>query len=71
MPSLSESELGQCWERTAPAWTQLALAVYDVCRDYQTSPAFFELLRGDILYALASAPHLPFAAATFDFASVS
>jgi hypothetical protein len=44
MQSTNESELRASWERTAAAWTQLARAGYDVCRDHQTSPAFFEML---------------------------
>jgi SAM-dependent methyltransferase len=49
MPSEDEAAIGeaavrQYWERNAATWTRLSRAGYDVCRDYQTSPAFFELL---------------------------
>jgi SAM-dependent methyltransferase len=34
----------QYWEKNAHAWTLLTRAGYDVCRDLQTSPAFFAML---------------------------
>jgi ubiquinone/menaquinone biosynthesis C-methylase UbiE len=43
-PQVDESAVRQYWEKNARAWTLLSRAGYDVCRDYQTSPAFFELL---------------------------
>jgi ubiquinone/menaquinone biosynthesis C-methylase UbiE len=41
---MDESAVRQYWERNAPTWTRLSRAGYDVCRDHQTSPAFFEML---------------------------
>jgi len=32
------------WEANAPTWTRLSRAGYDVCRDHQNTPAFFEML---------------------------
>ena len=37
-------EWRRCWEGNARAWTTLARAGYDVCRDHQNTPAFFEML---------------------------
>ena len=37
-------EVGRYWNRSAPVWTQLARAGYDVYRDYLNTPAFFEML---------------------------
>jgi len=108
-------EARRCWEGNARAWTELARAGYDVCRDHQNTPAFFEMLpdvagmcgidigcgeghntrllagRGarvtavdfackfvqaaaaegsrGIQYAVADALELPFADASFDFAT--
>ena len=41
---MDESAVRQYWERNAPTWTRLSRSGYDVCRDHQTSPAFFEML---------------------------
>jgi ubiquinone/menaquinone biosynthesis C-methylase UbiE len=37
-------DVRRCWEGNARAWTELARAGYDVCRDHQNTPAFFEML---------------------------
>jgi len=39
-----EFAVRQYWERNAATWTRLSRAGYDVCRDFQTAPAFFDLL---------------------------
>jgi 2-polyprenyl-3-methyl-5-hydroxy-6-metoxy-1,4-benzoquinol methylase len=41
---MDEATVRQYWERNAATWTRLSRAGYDVCRDCQTSPAFFEML---------------------------
>ncbi|MBV9746038.1 MAG: methyltransferase domain-containing protein [Acidobacteriia bacterium] len=41
---MNEALVRQYWERNAPVWTLLSRAGYDVCRDYQTAPAFFQML---------------------------
>jgi SAM-dependent methyltransferase len=41
---MDDSAIRRYWDGNARAWTKLVRAGYDVCRDYQTSPAFFELL---------------------------
>jgi SAM-dependent methyltransferase len=41
---MDDSEVRQCWERNAEAWTQLSRAGYDVCRDHQNTPVFFAML---------------------------
>ena len=41
---MDDSEVRRCWERNAQAWTRLSRAGYDVCRDYQNTPAFFAML---------------------------
>ena len=41
---MDESAVREYWQRNAPTWTRLSRAGYDVCRDHQTSPAFFEML---------------------------
>jgi ubiquinone/menaquinone biosynthesis C-methylase UbiE len=41
---MDESAVRHYWECNAPTWTRLSRAGYDVCRDNQTSPAFFEML---------------------------
>jgi ubiquinone/menaquinone biosynthesis C-methylase UbiE len=41
---MDEAAVRQYWERNAATWTRLSRAGYDVCRDRQTSPAFFEML---------------------------
>jgi hypothetical protein len=41
---MDESAVRQFCERNAPTWTRLSRAGFDVCRDHQTSPAFFEML---------------------------
>jgi ubiquinone/menaquinone biosynthesis C-methylase UbiE len=37
-------EVGEYWNGSAEAWTQLARAGYDVYRDYLNTPAFLEML---------------------------
>lgn len=41
---MDHSAVRRYWENNSRAWTALTRAGYDVCRDHQTSPAFFELL---------------------------
>jgi SAM-dependent methyltransferase len=41
---MDDSGIRKHWEKNARAWTLLSRAGYDVCRDYQTAPAFFEIL---------------------------
>jgi hypothetical protein len=41
---VDEAAVRHYWEKNARAWTLLSRAGYDVCRDYQTAPAFFNLL---------------------------
>lgn len=41
---MNDAAVRQYWEENARAWTLLVRAGYDVCRNQQTSPAFFELL---------------------------
>lgn len=43
-PQVDEAAVRHYWEKNARAWTLLSRAGYDVCRDYQTAPAFFQLL---------------------------
>jgi len=37
-------EVRRCWDGNADAWTHLARARYDVCRDYLNTPQFLEIL---------------------------
>jgi ubiquinone/menaquinone biosynthesis C-methylase UbiE len=41
---VDQREVGKCWDDNADAWTHLARAGYDVCRDYLNTPLFFEML---------------------------
>jgi SAM-dependent methyltransferase len=41
---MDDAGIRRYWEKNAHAWTLLSRAGYDVCRDYQTGPAFFEML---------------------------
>jgi ubiquinone/menaquinone biosynthesis C-methylase UbiE len=41
---MNEMEVGDCWNRNAPVWTNLVRAGYDVYRDYLNTPAFFEIM---------------------------
>lgn len=41
---MNDQEVGEYWNRNAPAWTALVRAGYDVYRDQLNSPAFFALL---------------------------
>lgn len=41
---MDHREVGRHWEGNAAAWTKLARAGYDVCRDYVNTPAFFTIL---------------------------
>lgn len=41
---MDDTAIRRYWEKNAHAWTLLSRAGYDVCRDYQTAPAFFEML---------------------------
>ena len=41
---MDDSAVRRCWESNARAWTELVRAGYDVCRDYQNTPAFFAAL---------------------------
>jgi SAM-dependent methyltransferase len=49
-------------KRNARAWMLFSRAGYDVCRDYQTAPAFFEMLP-----EVCGLTELLFPAASFDF----
>jgi SAM-dependent methyltransferase len=42
--AMDSSVVRRFWEGNARAWTKLSRAGYDVCRDYQNTPAFFDLL---------------------------
>jgi SAM-dependent methyltransferase len=41
---MNDQEVGEYWNRNAPAWTALVRAGYDVYRNQLNSPAFFALL---------------------------
>jgi SAM-dependent methyltransferase len=41
---MDHTEVGWYWNGNADAWTRLARAGYDICRDYLNTPAFFEML---------------------------
>jgi ubiquinone/menaquinone biosynthesis C-methylase UbiE len=41
---MDDDAIRRCWEKNARAWTLLTRAGYDICRDHQTGPAFFEML---------------------------
>jgi SAM-dependent methyltransferase len=41
---MDDNEVGRYWDATAPAWTKLARAGYDVYRDLLNTPAFLDLL---------------------------
>jgi SAM-dependent methyltransferase len=41
---MDASAVRRYWEANARAWTRLSRAGFDVCRDYQNTPAFFDLL---------------------------
>lgn len=41
---MNDHEVGEYWNRNAPAWTALARAGYDVYRDLLNTPAFFAWL---------------------------
>ncbi|RSK43457.1 class I SAM-dependent methyltransferase [Hymenobacter perfusus] len=41
---MNDQELGEYWNRNAPAWTTLARAGYDVYRNHLNTPAFFAWL---------------------------
>jgi len=41
---MDHRDVGRLWERSAPAWTRLARAGFDVYRDLVNTPAFFEML---------------------------
>ena len=41
---MNEMEVGNCWNKNAPVWTDLVRAGYDVYRDYLNTPAFFEIM---------------------------
>lgn len=41
---MDHREVGRCWDGNADAWTHLARAGYDVCRDYLNTPCFLAML---------------------------
>ncbi|MDY7021295.1 MAG: class I SAM-dependent methyltransferase [Cyanobacteriota bacterium] len=41
---MDDREVGQFWEKNAPAWTALTRQGYDICRDSFNTPAFLEIL---------------------------
>jgi len=41
---MDHREVGKVWNGNADAWTHLARAGYDVCRDYLNTPQFLDLL---------------------------
>jgi ubiquinone/menaquinone biosynthesis C-methylase UbiE len=41
---MDHREVGRTWDDNADAWTHLARAGYDVCRDYLNTPLFFDML---------------------------
>lgn len=41
---MDHTEVGRLWNESAPTWTLLARAGYDVYRDHLNTPAFFEML---------------------------
>ena len=41
---MDHKEVGRLWNDNAEAWTKLARAGYDVCRDRFNTPAFFDML---------------------------
>lgn len=41
---MNHEAVGRYWNANADAWTKLARAGYDVCRDHLNTPAFFEML---------------------------
>lgn len=41
---MDHEEVGRLWNGNAEAWTRLARAGYDVCRDHLNTPAFFAML---------------------------
>lgn len=41
---MDHTEVGRLWNESAPVWTKLARAGYDVYRDYLNTPAFFAIL---------------------------
>lgn len=41
---MNDQEVGEFWNRNAPAWTTLARAGYDVYRNHLNTPAFFAWL---------------------------
>lgn len=41
---MDASEVGKLWEANAEAWTKLARAGYDICRDHYNTPTFLGML---------------------------
>ena len=41
---MDHREVGRYWDANADAWTRLARAGYDICRDLVNTPAFFHIL---------------------------